>query len=166
MLDGFTRLLFWGILEACGPPMNGQLEASLRNPWLASTVSFGAIAAFFIRAFVIMPCPLPTVKDFYSNQSVSHASDLISTSASAIVQHPFSAAEFGLGQSHPGVKWRFYDSGGAACSSRFFHSSSSTTATIRFAAAKIGGIRFARLTSIAAAGSIISETQNVRQRRR
>jgi hypothetical protein len=60
---------------------------------------------------------------FYSNQSVSHAPDvdinfgigdriqLTYENAWLRVQHPSSAAEFGLGQSNPGVKWRFYDGG-------------------------------------------------------
>ena len=60
---------------------------------------------------------------FYSNQSVSHTPDvdinfgigdriqLTYENAWLRVQHPLSSAEFGLGQSNPGVKWRFYDGG-------------------------------------------------------
>jgi hypothetical protein len=60
---------------------------------------------------------------FYSNQSVSHTPDvdinfgigdriqLTYENAWLRVQNPSSATKFGLGQSNPGVKWRFYDSG-------------------------------------------------------
>ena len=43
--------------------MNGQLNKSLQNPWLASAVSFTLITFFFTGAFFIMPHPLPTAKD-------------------------------------------------------------------------------------------------------
>lgn len=52
-----------GALQACGAAMNGQLGKSLVNPWLASAVSFALITFFFVGAFLIMPHPLPTVKD-------------------------------------------------------------------------------------------------------
>lgn len=60
---------------------------------------------------------------FYSNQSVSHTPDvdinfglgdriqLTYENAWLRVQNPGSATQFGLGQSNPGVKWRFYDGG-------------------------------------------------------
>ncbi len=60
---------------------------------------------------------------FYSNQSVSHVPDvdinfgigdriqLTYENAWLRVQHPSSGSQFGLGQSNPGVKWRFYDAG-------------------------------------------------------
>ena len=60
---------------------------------------------------------------FYSNQSVSHTPDvdinfgigdriqLTYENAWLRVQNPSSATKFGLGQSNPGVKWRFYDAG-------------------------------------------------------
>jgi hypothetical protein len=61
---------------------------------------------------------------FYSNQSVSHTPDvdinfglgdriqLTYENAWLRVQNPsFSGTRFGLGQSNPGVKWRFYDAG-------------------------------------------------------
>ncbi|MGA2695692.1 MAG: hypothetical protein ABSE92_06505 [Terriglobales bacterium] len=59
----------------------------------------------------------------YSNQSVSHVPDLdinfglgdriqlTYENAWLRVQNPNSRAEYGLGQSNPGVKWRFYDAG-------------------------------------------------------
>jgi hypothetical protein len=60
---------------------------------------------------------------FYSNNSVSHTPDvdinfgigdriqLTYENAWLRVQNPGSAIKFGLGQSNPGVKWRFYDTG-------------------------------------------------------
>jgi Putative MetA-pathway of phenol degradation len=60
---------------------------------------------------------------YYSGQSVSHTPDvdinfgvgeriqLTYENAWLRVQNPASKAEFGLGQSNPGVKWRFYDAG-------------------------------------------------------
>ena len=60
---------------------------------------------------------------FYSNQSVSHTPDvdinfgigdriqLTYESAWLRVQNPGSATKFGMNQSNPGVKWRFYDGG-------------------------------------------------------
>jgi hypothetical protein len=60
---------------------------------------------------------------FYSNQSVSHTPDvdlnfgvgdriqLTYENAWLRVQNPSSATKFGLGQSNPGLKWRFYDAG-------------------------------------------------------
>jgi hypothetical protein len=60
---------------------------------------------------------------FYSNNSVSHTPDvdinfgigdriqLTYENAWLRVQNPGSATKFGLGQSNPGVKWRFYDTG-------------------------------------------------------
>jgi hypothetical protein len=60
---------------------------------------------------------------FYTGQSVSHAPDLdinfgigdriqlTYESAWLRVQNPGEATKFGLNQSNPGVKWRFYDSG-------------------------------------------------------
>jgi transporter family-2 protein len=41
--------------------MNAQLYASLSNRWLASTVSFGLITAFFLCLYAMFPTPLPTV---------------------------------------------------------------------------------------------------------
>jgi len=60
---------------------------------------------------------------YYNDQSVSHVPDLdinfgvgdrmqlTYENAWLRVQNPDSAAKFGLGQSNPGVKWRFYDAG-------------------------------------------------------
>jgi transporter family-2 protein len=46
--------------------MNGQLNKSIVNPWLASAVSAAPILFFFIVAFLIMPHPLPTSQDLAS----------------------------------------------------------------------------------------------------
>jgi hypothetical protein len=60
---------------------------------------------------------------FYTGQSVSHTPDvdinfgvgsriqLTYENAWLRVQNPFSPVKYGLGQSNPGVKWRFYDGG-------------------------------------------------------
>jgi len=60
---------------------------------------------------------------FYNHQSVSHTPDvdinfgigdriqLTYENAWLRVQNPGARTEFGLGQSNPGVKWRFYDAG-------------------------------------------------------
>jgi bacterial/archaeal transporter family-2 protein len=55
-------IILGGALQSCGAAMNGQLNKSLVNPWLASAVSFALITFFFTGAFLIMPHPLPTTK--------------------------------------------------------------------------------------------------------
>lgn len=69
---------------------------------------------------------------FYSNNSVSHTPDvdinfgigdriqLTYENAWLRVQNPSSSAKFGLGQSNPGVKWRFYDAGQSGLSISVF----------------------------------------------
>jgi Putative MetA-pathway of phenol degradation len=69
---------------------------------------------------------------FYSNQSVSHTPDLdinfgvgeriqlTYENAWLRVQNPGSPTKFGLGQSNPGVKWRFYDAGESGLSISVF----------------------------------------------
>jgi hypothetical protein len=68
----------------------------------------------------------------YGDQSVSHTPDLdinfgvgdriqlTYENAWLRVQSPSSAAKFGLGQSNPGVKWRFYDAGQSGLSVSVF----------------------------------------------
>jgi hypothetical protein len=68
----------------------------------------------------------------YSNQSVSHVPDLdinfgvgdriqlTYESAWLRVQNPGSSTKFGLNQSNPGVKWRFYDAGESGLSISVF----------------------------------------------
>ncbi|MFY9841689.1 MAG: hypothetical protein ACLP0H_18435 [Terriglobales bacterium] len=69
---------------------------------------------------------------YYSNQSVSHVPDLdinfgvgdriqlTYETAWLRVQNPFSPTKFGLNQSNPGVKWRFYDAGESGLSISVF----------------------------------------------
>lgn len=69
---------------------------------------------------------------FYSDQSISHTPDvdinfgvgdriqLTYENAWLRVKGPFSAAKYGLGQSNPGVKWRFYDAGESGLSVSVF----------------------------------------------
>ena len=69
---------------------------------------------------------------FYSNQSVSHIPDvdinfgvgdrvqLTYENAWLRVQNPSSTTKFGVGQSNPGVKWRFYDAGESGLSISIF----------------------------------------------
>lgn len=59
-------IILGGALQCCGAAMNGQLNKSLLNPWLASAVSGALIVFFFIGAFFVMPNPLPTTKDIAS----------------------------------------------------------------------------------------------------
>ena len=59
----FPFIILGGALQSCGAAMNGQLNKSLVNPWLASAVSFALITFFFITIFLVLPHPLPTSKD-------------------------------------------------------------------------------------------------------
>lgn len=59
-------IILGGALQSCGAAMNGQLNKSLLNPWLASAVSAVLIVFFFIGAFFVMPNPLPTTNDIAS----------------------------------------------------------------------------------------------------
>lgn len=58
----YPFIVIGGVLQAFGAPMNGQLKASVQNPWLASAISFGLVAMVFIAAFAVMPKPLPTTE--------------------------------------------------------------------------------------------------------
>ncbi|QXV63759.1 DMT family transporter [Mucilaginibacter sp. 21P] len=49
-----------GLLQAWGPPMNGALQKSLSNPWLASVVSFLPVISVLGCVFLCMPRPMPT----------------------------------------------------------------------------------------------------------
>jgi bacterial/archaeal transporter family-2 protein len=57
----YPFIILAGALQAFGVSMNAQLRNSLENPWLASTVSFAPIVAFFIVVFAVLPRPLPSV---------------------------------------------------------------------------------------------------------
>jgi len=59
----FVFIIIGGILQAMGGVMSAQLYKSLGNPWLASTISFSMIVAFFFCAFLIGHKPLPTTVD-------------------------------------------------------------------------------------------------------
>jgi transporter family-2 protein len=56
-------IILGGALQTCGAAMNGQLNKSMVNPWLASAVSFALITFFFTSVFLILPHPLPTSGD-------------------------------------------------------------------------------------------------------
>jgi len=52
-----------GCLQAFGAAMNGQLNKSLVNPWLASLVSFILVVAVLALLFTSQMKPLPTGAD-------------------------------------------------------------------------------------------------------
>lgn len=58
----FPFILLGGALQTCGAAMNGQLNKSLVNPYLASAVSFLVITFFFVAMFFAVPHPLPTAQ--------------------------------------------------------------------------------------------------------
>jgi len=62
----YPFIILGGVLQTCGAAMNAQLNASLANRWLASTVSFALITAFFICVFAMFPSPLPAPNDLAS----------------------------------------------------------------------------------------------------
>ncbi len=65
----YPLILVAGILQAWGPPMNGALQKSLVNPWLASLVSFMPIIALLLCLFLCVPKPLPTLEREDNNAS-------------------------------------------------------------------------------------------------
>jgi bacterial/archaeal transporter family-2 protein len=56
-------IILGGALQTCGAAMNGQLNKSMVNPWLASAVSFAVITFFFTALFLMLPHPLPGSAD-------------------------------------------------------------------------------------------------------
>ena len=62
----YPFIIIGGLLQAAGAPINGQLKASLVNPWLASGVSFLLVTFLAIALFCIQPTPLPTLDDLRS----------------------------------------------------------------------------------------------------
>jgi bacterial/archaeal transporter family-2 protein len=56
-------IILGGALQTCGAAMNGQLNKSLVNPYLASAVSFLVITFFFLAVFFAVPHPLPTLQN-------------------------------------------------------------------------------------------------------
>lgn len=59
----FSFIAFAGVLQAAGAAMNGALNKSLVNPWLATAISFLLVLFVALALFVCMPRPLPTVGD-------------------------------------------------------------------------------------------------------
>lgn len=59
----YPFILVAGALQALGAAMNGQLNKSLVNPWLAGVVSFALVVAVLIVALAIVPRPLPSGAD-------------------------------------------------------------------------------------------------------
>lgn len=55
----YGLIIIAGALQALGAAMNGQLNKSLVNPWLASIVSFALVVAVLVVIFGIIPRPLP-----------------------------------------------------------------------------------------------------------
>jgi bacterial/archaeal transporter family-2 protein len=62
-LGAYIFIIIGGLLQSCGSAMNAELYRSLKNPWLASLVSFALITAFFLCATAVMVQPLPTAQD-------------------------------------------------------------------------------------------------------
>ena len=58
----YPFILAAGALQAAGVVMNGQLNKSLVNPWLAATVSFLPIVFVVLAMLAIRPLPLPSRK--------------------------------------------------------------------------------------------------------
>lgn len=59
----FPFIISGGVLQTFGAAMNGALNKSLVNPFLASTVSFTVITVFFLCVFAMFPTPLPSRQD-------------------------------------------------------------------------------------------------------
>ena len=59
----YPFILVAGALQAAGVVMNGALNKSLVNPWLAATVSFLPIVFVFLAMLAIRPLPMPARKD-------------------------------------------------------------------------------------------------------
>jgi transporter family-2 protein len=58
----YPFILAAGALQAAGASMNGQLNKSIGNPWLASTVSFLLVTFAFVSLFAVLPRPLPSTR--------------------------------------------------------------------------------------------------------
>lgn len=59
----YPFILGAGALQAAGVAMNGQLNKSLVNPWLAATVSFLPVVFVFLTMLALRPLPMPTETD-------------------------------------------------------------------------------------------------------
>ncbi len=62
----YPFIILGGALQTCRAAMNVQPFSSLENRWLASTVSFALITAFFICIFAMFPSPLPAAAQLSS----------------------------------------------------------------------------------------------------
>jgi len=56
----YPFIIFAGALQALGAAMNGQLNKSLVNPWLASIVSFVPVVAVLVILFAVQMKTLPS----------------------------------------------------------------------------------------------------------
>jgi transporter family-2 protein len=56
----YPIILFAGVLQAWGPPMNNALKKALVNPWLSSLVSFLPIIAALGVVWICLPKPMPS----------------------------------------------------------------------------------------------------------
>ena len=59
----YPFILAAGALQAVGVVLNGTLNKSLVNPWLAAIVSFLPIVLVFLTVLALRPLPVPTEKD-------------------------------------------------------------------------------------------------------
>ena len=59
----YPFILGAGALQALGTVMNGALNGSLVNPWLAATVSFLPVLFVFMTVLALRPLPLPARDD-------------------------------------------------------------------------------------------------------
>ncbi len=60
----FPFIFVAGMLQAVGAAMGGELNKSLQNPWLATSISFMLVLFVTAGLFLCMPRPLPSVGDF------------------------------------------------------------------------------------------------------
>lgn len=59
----FPFIFIAGALQAIGAAMGGELNKSLGNPWLATSISFMLVLFVTLALFACMPKPLPSVGD-------------------------------------------------------------------------------------------------------
>ncbi len=59
----FPFIFVAGMMQAMGAAMNGALNKSLVNPYLATAISFLLVLFLAIALFACMPRPLPTAAD-------------------------------------------------------------------------------------------------------
>ncbi|GAC1401204.1 MAG: DMT family transporter [Chloroflexota bacterium] len=58
----YPFIILGGALQTCGAAMNAQLFQSLENKWLATSVSFAVITAFFLCVYAMFPTPVPSTE--------------------------------------------------------------------------------------------------------